>query len=168
MWAARTGSSTTAGGVAIDASSNVFICGYSYNKIFYNANGTQGFLLPDAIGSTGGYIAKLNSDGNITTATAAASNVLVDATYLPSSMSTFVNGNGGPARAGTTLATTGLYLGGPSNYFNGSLSELIIYASTLTSGQRQQVEGYLAAKWGLRSSLISTQPYKILPPATSV
>ena len=97
---------------------------------------------------------------------AASSNVLISATYTPSTFSPFINGSTATTLAGTTLATTGLYVGGPSNYFNGSLSELLIYASTLTSGQQQQLEGYLSRKWGLGSQLVSTQPYKYIPPIT--
>jgi hypothetical protein len=109
------------------------------------------------------FIAKYNPDGFITNApTRANSNVLVDATYLPSTMSPFINGNTQNTLAGTTLATTGVFIGGPSNYFNGTLSELLIYSTTLTTGQRQQVEGYLARKWGL---VISNSPYYLFGPA---
>jgi len=51
----------------------------------------------------------------------------------------------------------------PSNfqpeYFQGYISEIIIYNTALTTTQRQQIEGYLAWKWGLQSSLINTNPY---------
>jgi hypothetical protein len=41
----------------------------------------------------------------------------------------------------------------------GNISEIVFYNSTLSTSQRQSVEGYLATKWGLRSSLPSTHPY---------
>jgi hypothetical protein len=44
-------------------------------------------------------------------------------------------------------------------YFQGFISEIIVYNSALTTIQRQQIEGYLAWKWGLQSSLINTNPY---------
>ena len=79
-----------------------------------------------------------------------ASNVLVGATYTPSTFSPFINGSAETTLAGTTLAATGIYVGGPTNYFNGSVSEILIYSATLTQTQRQSVEGYLSWKWGLQ------------------
>ena len=38
--------------------------------------------------------------------------------------------------------------------------EIIIYNGNLTTSQNQQVEGYLAWKWGLTSSLPATHPFK--------
>jgi len=98
---------------------------------------------------------------------AASSNVLVSATYTPSTFSPFVNGSNATTLAGTTLATTGLFVGGPSNYFNGSISELLIYPSTLSPAQQQQVEGYLIQKWGLRTQTVAGHQYKLIPPAVS-
>ena len=45
-----------------------------------------------------------------------------------------------------------------------SFSEIIIYYGTLTTAQRQQVEGYLAWKWGLQANLPATHPNKNYPP----
>ena len=98
---------------------------------------------------------------------AASSTVLVSATYTPSTFSPFINGSVETTLAGTTLAATGIYVGGPTNYFNGSISEILIYSSNLSTTQRQQVEGYLAAKWGLLSSVVSGHPFKSIPPSTS-
>jgi hypothetical protein len=172
QWATRiagTGTSDDIGyGIATDPSGNVLVTGqYGAAVTLFNKDGTTGATLPSS-GLSDVFIAKYNPDGYITNAPVpASSNVLVDATYLPSTMSPFINGSATTATlAGTTLATTGIFLGGPSNYFNGTLSELLIYSSTLTSNQRQQVEGYLLQKWGLRSQIISTQPYTIIPPAT--
>ncbi len=46
-----------------------------------------------------------------------------------------------------------------TGYFRGTIGEVIIYNAALTDVQRQQVEGYLAQKWGLQGSLPSTHPY---------
>lgn len=48
----------------------------------------------------------------------------------------------------------------------GNIFEIIGYNVTLTETQRQQVEGYLADKWGLRSSFPSTHFFKTFPPLT--
>jgi hypothetical protein len=45
------------------------------------------------------------------------------------------------------------------------INEVIVYNSFLTIDQRQQVEGYLAWKWGLRSSLPNSNFYKFYQPA---
>lgn len=43
----------------------------------------------------------------------------------------------------------------------GYIFEVIVYSAALTANQRQQVEGYLANKWGLSGSLPSTHPYDL-------
>jgi hypothetical protein len=49
----------------------------------------------------------------------------------------------------------------------GDLGEVVIYSTALTTAQHQQVEGYLAWKWGLQGSLPATHPYKLFPPPPS-
>ena len=46
----------------------------------------------------------------------------------------------------------------------GTLQEIVIYSTTVSLNQRQQIEGYLAWKWGLVGDLPSTHPYKLFPP----
>ena len=47
---------------------------------------------------------------------------------------------------------------------NGSICEVVVYNRSLTTYQRQQIEGDLAWKWGIQSSLPSTHPYYKYPP----
>jgi len=47
-----------------------------------------------------------------------------------------------------------------SRYFIGNIAEFLFYPGGVTSSQRQQIEGYLAAKWGLLNNL----PGKTLSP----
>jgi len=56
--------------------------------------------------------------------------------------------------AGTT-AMTGVTIGARKDlvYFTGTIAEIIIYSSALSAPQQQTIEGYLAQKWGLTSSL---------------
>jgi hypothetical protein len=51
-----------------------------------------------------------------------------------------------------------------TRYLIGNVQEVIIYTSAITTQQRQQVEGYLAWKWGLQSSLPSTHAYAKFAP----
>ena len=65
--------------------------------------------------------------------------------------------NGRFSQGGTTqiaLSFGGVY----GRYFVGTVAELIIFSQVLTTNQRQQIEGYLAWKWGLQSSLPSFVP----------
>ena len=52
--------------------------------------------------------------------------------------------------------------------FYGFISEIIVYNTALTLSQRQQVEAYLAWKWGLRSSLPITHPGYTLPSFSAI
>jgi hypothetical protein len=49
--------------------------------------------------------------------------------------------------------------------FRGYIGEIVAFNSQLSTSQRQQVEGYLASKWGLQYSLPSTHPYRTFQPA---
>ena len=49
-------------------------------------------------------------------------------------------------------------------WYNGSIRELLFYNKALTLGDQQRVEGYLAWKWGLQTSLPNSNPYKSAPP----
>lgn len=48
--------------------------------------------------------------------------------------------------------------------FKGYVGEVITYPSGVTDTERQQIEGYLAWKWGLQDNLPDSQPYKNAPP----
>ena len=49
-------------------------------------------------------------------------------------------------------------------YHTINIFEVVVYVPALTTLQRQQVEGYLAWKWGTQSTLINTHPYYSAPP----
>jgi len=52
-------------------------------------------------------------------------------------------------------------------YFTGTIYEIVCYTRFLNINERQQVEGYLAWKWGLRSSLSADHPCRNIPPIPS-
>ena len=54
--------------------------------------------------------------------------------------------------------------GAIGNSWNGKIYEIVSYQSLLSTTERQKVEGYLAYKWGLQSSLPSAHPYKSTRP----
>jgi hypothetical protein len=49
------------------------------------------------------------------------------------------------------------------DYMNGFLYEIVVFSAALSTTQRQQVESYLATKWGLQGSTPSTHPARISP-----
>lgn len=78
--------------------------------------------------------------------------------------------------AGTSAASTGNF--GYNTYeigaslqeesainFDGFIGEILHFTAALSNLQRQQVEGYLAWKWGLQTSLPGNHPYRLFPPA---
>ena len=87
-----------------------------------------------------------------------------------STMAIFYNGTsvGTPTAVTITSGRTSI-IGGASSggsinasqYFGGIIYEVIGFTSALTTSQRQQVEGYLAHKWGLTLSLPVISPLSI-------
>ncbi|NBV09824.1 MAG: hypothetical protein EBS09_12095, partial [Flavobacteriia bacterium] len=51
-----------------------------------------------------------------------------------------------------------------NGYFYGFISEIIVYNTSLSISDRQQVEGYLSWKWGLQANLPTVHPYYNSPP----
>jgi hypothetical protein len=49
-------------------------------------------------------------------------------------------------------------------YYTGLIYELLGFGGQLSTAQRQQVEGYLAWKWGLQDSLPGGHPFRMLKP----
>ena len=72
----------------------------------------------------------------------------------------YINGNlqtVSDTSSGTYSGT--FYVGFATNgYISGNICELVVYTSTLSTLQRQQVEGYLAQKWGFTASLPPGHP----------
>jgi len=68
-----------------------------------------------------------------------------------------------------TPSGTSFYLGSwlGSQFWIGPIYELVYYNSALSTAEQQFIEGYLACKWGLQSSLPSSHPYKSTCPATA-
>ncbi len=66
--------------------------------------------------------------------------------------------------SGTGSTNLGVGSGG-AFFWQGSISEVVSYNSSVSLVQRQNVEGYLAWKWGLQGSLPANHPFKNWPPA---
>jgi len=101
---------------------------------------------------------------------AATGGILQNVRFLTSGLftgtagSTGVNGGSQSTQASFSFSGAGTTaIGGAGNtagtFWQGSINEIIIYNTTLTTDQRQQIEGYLARKWGLAGNLPSSHPY---------
>ena len=86
-------------------------------------------------------------------------NVIQVGIKISSVMSCWINGTvGDTVNSGRGNTANTIYIGGGSWPMVGQLAEIIFYVGTVNNTQRQQVEGYLAQKWGLTSSLPPGHP----------
>jgi hypothetical protein len=119
------------------------------------------------VGNLNTQVVWLASTGTYT----AGTTVFTTSQFTPSSNSISLNG-GTAASGGAPGFTAGrvTYLGvdatNPVFYYVGYAMEILFYNSILTTSQRQQVEGYLAHKWGLTTPIPSTHPFKSILPAS--
>lgn len=96
---------------------------------------------------------------------------LIMAQYNGTTSTNFVNGSNIASLASTSNFNISSYsigrdvgnTAGTYTYWPGTVSEVIIFSSVLSTLQRQQVEGYLAQKWGLTGSLPSSHPFRKIP-----
>ena len=89
---------------------------------------------------------------------AAGSYVIQIGTRVGGVKTCYINGTAAPTGTGTLQNITNGSVsigGGNAFYITGEIAEVIIYTGTLTTSQRQVLEGVLAAKWGLQASLPS-------------
>jgi hypothetical protein len=114
---------------------------------------------------------------NFTTAAGAVlanQTTMLESIYSSPTLTTLVNGS---SRASSSSLGTRNNPSGPNligarpdstpgsiiQAFVGVMNEIILFASGVSLAQQQQIEGYLAWKWGLQSSLPATHPYKNSP-----
>lgn len=112
-----------------------------------------------------------DTNSNTPTSTVASSPNLsiMGMTISATSLTPFFDGNvlNSKTNSGSTASTTGMCLNGISfagQGVNAHFAEVFLFNSPLSTSQRQQVEGYLAWKWGLQSSLPSTHAYAKFSP----
>jgi hypothetical protein len=90
----------------------------------------------------------------------ATESIGLNGTLTPSTQNTGVAGNFNINFYGIGTNTNT----GDATYWAGYIGEVLYYTGLLTTLQIQQLEGYLAWKWGLQSLLPSGHPYKNSPP----
>ncbi len=66
-----------------------------------------------------------------------------------------------PIRVGEVDYFLGSDRGSLSRLINGGVAEVLMYANPLGRAQIEQIEGYLACKWGLQNDLYPGHPYRL-------
>jgi hypothetical protein len=144
---------------------------YVVSRVSSIVNGS-GYLMAFGNISGGDFSIRFSENGLIGTAAQpgnaddfAAGNYYVNGVFNPSavSYSTYTATNlisgksfGRSDRIGSTVVTLSSSFNG--RYFIGNIYEVLIYSSVPTTTQRQQVESYLARKWGISSTAIPVPP----------
>jgi hypothetical protein len=134
---------------------NGLIYGTTYSNYLITANGTAGPI-------SGFNDLSDNVPNTLMTSTTQTGMVVSGSVLTP-----YLNGVAMTTKTGTCVALTGISIGNayaPGQSFTaqtwgGLICEVFIYNSALTTAQRQQVEGYLAWKWGLQTSLSNIHPF---------
>lgn len=107
-----------------------------------------------------------SQNSTITTINSRAAVVGVKSASSPNLISV-VNGSAAPTANSTySNASTQVNIGNGGSFgFTGVISEILIISTALTVDRRQQLEGYLTWKWGLRTSIPATHPYSKFNPS---
>ena len=167
-------------GGAVMQSSNYITISSNVTTVYAVCKSAGGYLFAftDAPNSGGGdYSIRYNSGTPVTIVNGDGNDMLYNQLYINGVFLTSVAGTSNVGSnyhivdgAVTSNLTTRFSVSSSfySRYFSGNVCEIIVITSAITSNQRQQVEGYLAWKWGLYSSLSSTHPSYYSPPAAQV
>jgi len=114
-----------------------------------------------------------NNDINTSSSFTVNTPFLYDSLYQSGGNRTvFLSGSASGSDTPGTRAqpNTGNYIGGDErNEYNmsGTISEVIVYSTNHNDLQRQVVEGYLAWKWGIKSTLPANHPFYNNPPSSN-
>jgi hypothetical protein len=102
--------------------------------------------------------------GSVSTNTVTMFNYQYTSSFVTLNLNGTTSGSGTPpvTYSGTGTSYIGSSTYAPNNMY-GSIYEIIYYNSSISDTRRQQIEGYLAWKWGLVSSLPSSHPYALVP-----
>ena len=141
-----------------------------YPCVAFQNTTSEGAYFLRILDYAGGYrfIAFFSSLGYTASQTASLATPFLWTTTYGGSTSASLNVNGGSSISGTFVSPGSsaayFYVGTEQadvpnvNTWPGYVSEVIVYNSALGTTDRQQVEGYLAQKWGLKSSLPVSHP----------
>ena len=119
-------------------------------------------------------IFNISDGGSVSSgAPSAGWNILSGMTYRNSGNLLVINGTPRPAAGvmGGSLTNSvnvtigvALAFGSYTRFWAADMAEILVFNASLTVFQREQVEGYLAWKWGLQTSLPASHPFRNAPP----
>jgi hypothetical protein len=141
-----------------------------------NQGGHNNLVIPTGGGgpylqsfAVGGAVRGMGADPAVNTIGTTALAVMIHSAVSTASNVVTLNGTSYTLTTNTTASGYGV---GTVTYYIGNaypqpyiLCEYIMYQREFTVGERQQVEAYLAWKWGITSSLPATHLYKTIPTA---
>jgi hypothetical protein len=87
-----------------------------------------------------------------------------DILFLNGTQRAVLSGTSTNINGGTQNFRIGAREGGVGAFWNGQICEIIVILFNPSTSDRQQVEGYLAHKWGLAPDLPADHPYKAAAP----
>lgn len=97
---------------------------------------------------------------------------VISVVITTSTVTIYVNGTvtsvNGTARGGLSLNDSTLDWAISGGAYRGYIGDVATYGAVTNTVQRQAMEGYLAWKWGLQSSLSGAHPYASAPPALAL
>lgn len=148
--------------------------GTNYSSPFCWANGGgTPRIAPTWEGTANGLEMDVGSSGirtSFTSPALATNNTFYFLSYWKNGATTQLNVNGSNGASGTGQDTTnygscnfdfnvGNGFSNSQYFMRGNIGELIFFSTTLNTTNFQKIEGYLAYKWGLQSTLPTTHPY---------
>lgn len=144
----------------------------SYQNIFFTGiyeirRSIDAIYYPDGALESGWFTANIVSPAGTISAN---QTTLVENVYSSPTLTAYVNGTSvaSSSSLGTRNNPSGItVIGGNlegNQALKGTMCEFLVYSSGLTITQRQKIEGYLAWKWGLQTSLPIGHPYRSIKP----
>ena len=140
--------------------------GGSYRRLVNIGDDVIGFFgtLDETFATFTGYSGSWNDvDANTPTqALSENTQCLMGMIVNGSVLTPYFNGIALDTKYGPTVAVTGMTIGAVNTYdqvWNGNVAEVIMIDGAVSDIHRQQIEGYLANRWGLATQLPVTHPY---------
>ena len=132
---------------------------YHYSFGYLTTNGITLFAKGAAVVNPSSYVVPLNSNAIIGFSSSATSNFL----FYNGSNTAYASSGALPSANNTTWFLFGDARTSTPPVTDENIYEYVGFNTELTRAQQQSVEGYLATKWGLQSSLSNGHPYKTTP-----
>ncbi len=132
---------------------------YHFSFGYLTTNGITLFANGSAVVNPSAYVVPLNSNAIIGFSSSATSNFI----FYNGSNTAYASSGALPSANNSTWFLFGDARLSTPPVTDENIYEYLGFNTVLTTAQQQAVEGYLATKWGLQSSLSNGHPYKTVP-----